>query len=274
MLYKKDVLESQMTARLKQTRKQNDDDPPAAIPPSSTLQVTTKVPTTLPPGDDCVSIGQNGGGSNAGVNAAAVKARMTANEARNRRRAEHNRAVRNDLCEIVTDLFVAESKLLNPTKYGVDGHAKENRVVRPQREKVYQSIDKFLTALPPRYALSAETPSEVLLHMRLMQAVRLDPSRPTVHIANVENEKHWANISETAVSSAAERSTGGGRNLMLVTIACADAVGLLEYISKLLASGNSRVLDADVMLSSDNIVLVRVKCLEGFRSILCFCQCS
>jgi hypothetical protein len=45
--------------------------------------------------------------------------------------------------------------------------------------------------------------------------------------------------------------------LKLVTISCADATGLLEYISKLLATGGSRVLDADVMLSSDNIALDR-----------------
>jgi serine/threonine protein kinase len=42
-----------------------------------------------------------------------------------------------------------------------------------------------------------------------------------------------------------------------VTISCSDANGLLEYITKLLSSGGSRVLDADVMLSTDGIVLDR-----------------
>lgn len=159
------------------------------------------------------------------------------NKARNQRRAEHNLAITNELCEIVTDLFVAESKLINPSNYGVDSTQKRDQVLR--------SVERFVGSLPPRYALSAETPSEVLLHMRLAAAVRSDPTRAVVHIMKIENSSHWT------------RTSKDGRSIKLVTIACSDSNGLLEYVTKTLASGGSRVLDADVMLSVDNIALDR-----------------
>jgi hypothetical protein len=207
MLYQKDMIESRMAERLKQTRE-------GCFPSRSSS------PLTVP--DDSSSSSQRGA------------ARMT-NDARNRRRAEHNRAVTNDLCEIVTDLFIAESKLLNPSKYGVDS--------TNQKEKVLRSVERFVGSLPPRYALGIDSPSLVLLHMRLCAAAR--SGRPTVHIMNLENDKHWTNP-----------STNNGRSRRLVTIACGDTTGLLEYVTKLLATGGSRVLDADVMLSDDNIALV------------------
>jgi hypothetical protein len=201
MLYQKEQISAQMTQRLKQT---------LASPPT---RITS---------DD--SSGSTLGGP---MN----------NRARNQRRAEHNRAVTNELCEIVTDLFVAESKLISPSKYGVDSAHK--------REQVLRSVERFVGSLPPRYALSAETPSEVLLHMRLVAAVRTDPTRAVVHIMKLENGSHWTLRSEL------------GRSRKLVTIACTDATSLLEYVTKTLASGGSRVLDADVMLSSDNVALDR-----------------
>ena len=63
---------------------------------------------------------------------------------------------------------------------------------------------------------------------------------------NLENDKHWM-----------DPSSMYGKSRRLVTIACVDTTGVLEHITKLLATGGSRVLDADVMLSRDNIVLVR-----------------
>jgi hypothetical protein len=52
------------------------------------------------------------------------------NETRNRRRAEHTRAVTNDLCEIVTDLFIAEAKLLKPSNYGFDTSLQRHQVLK------------------------------------------------------------------------------------------------------------------------------------------------
>jgi (p)ppGpp synthase/HD superfamily hydrolase len=161
-----------------------------------------------------------------------------ANERRNRLRAEHTKAVISDLCEIVADLFVAESKLLDPSHYGVQASI--------QRSHVLRSIEEFVSALPPRYALGVNTPSEVLLHMRLMAAVRSDQSRAVVHIVNLEGD-----------SALRQRPN---RFLRQVTISCCDANGILEYITKLLATGGSRVLDADVMTTTDGtgIILVRL----------------
>jgi hypothetical protein len=164
----------------------------------------------------------------------------TANERRNTRRAEHTKAVISDLCEIVADLFIAESKLLDPSHYGV----------RPsvQRKQVLHCIEEFVSALPPRYALGVDTPSEVLLHMRLMAAVRSDQNRAVVHIVNVEGGSAYC-----------QRPN---RFLRLVTISCCDADSILEYVTKLLATGGSRVLDADVMTTTDGtgIILVRWVC--------------
>ena len=178
--------------------------------------------------------------------------RETANEMRNRRRAQHAQAVVDDLCHVVADLFIAESKLLNPISYGVasspipeDHPADANQSKRAQISK---TIHSFVSSLPSRYALGADTPSEVLLHMRLMAAARADKTKAAVHIHNLEDDGHW---SLTLAASAKKH-----HSLRLVTISCCDADGLLEYITKMLATGGSRVLDADVMLSTDGIALV------------------
>jgi hypothetical protein len=83
-----------------------------------------------------------------------------ANETRNRRRAAHNQAVVNDLCDVVADLFIAESKLLKPMAYGVSDHSSSQF----QLVQVVKSIHNFISALPTRYALGADTPSEVLFY--------------------------------------------------------------------------------------------------------------
>lgn len=163
------------------------------------------------------------------------------NEMRNLRRAQHAQAVVDDLCNVVADLFLAESKLLVPSNYGV--------VPSTQRVQIVNNIYEFVTSLPLRYALGADTPSEVLLHMRLMAAVRHDKTKATVHIHNLSDDSNWS----LTVAAASEKAN---RSLRLVTISCNDADGLLEYITRLLATGGSRVLDADVMLSTDGVVLV------------------
>lgn len=176
-----------------------------------------------------------------------------ANEMRNRRRAAHNQAVVEDLCHIVADLFVSELKLLKPLNYGVPDQSAD-QVLR--KEVFVNSIHDFVSALPSRYALGADTPSEVLLHMRLMAAARSDKTKVAVHIHNLEGDNNW----ERTIAAATKKK----HLLRLVTIACNDAVGLLELISKLLATGGSRVLDADVMLSTDGIVLVSTLMMRVF----------
>ena len=179
--------------------------------------------------------------------------RMT-NNRRKCRRAEHNRAVIRDLCEIVVDLCIAESKLLfhsaqttslsAPSAGGIAGLLDG---ASPDRKSVLSAVAAHLNDLPVRYALGVDSPSEVLLHMRLMTSARADPTRAAVHIGNVDDGD----------SHVAAGTIHPGSTLRLVTICCADCGGLLEFISKLLGTGGARVLDADVMLTSDSIALDR-----------------
>ena len=179
--------------------------------------------------------------------------RMT-NNRRKCRRAEHNRAVIRDLCEIVVDLCIAESKLLihsaqttSLSASSAGGIAGLLDGTSPDRKLVLSAVAAHLNDLPVRYALGVDSPSEVLLHMRLMTSARADPTRAAVHIANVDDGD----------SHVAAGTIHPGSTLRLVTICCADCGGLLEFISKLLGTGGARVLDADVMLTSDSIALDR-----------------
>jgi len=147
------------------------------------------------------------------------------NQIRNQRRAEHNQAIVRDLCDIVTDMFLAESKLIHTINYG---YSRDEKIQGDEIEQVYDLVKKFIEGLPVRYALGVETPSEVLLHMRLVAAARSEKNKAAVHFTK-----------------------------NLVTICCSDREGLLEYITKLLHENGSRVLDADVMTTADNIVLDR-----------------
>jgi len=160
--------------------------------------------------------------------------RMT-KERRNRRRAEHNQAIIDDLCDIVTDLFTSEKSLFVEEVDRLDIESSPN-----------QQIRQFLSDLPIRYALRVESPSEVLVHMRLMTAARSDDNHAAVHIVKLDSP------------SVPYKCYSSGRDLKLVTISCSDRHGLLEYITgKLLATGGSRVLDADCITTSDNIALDR-----------------
>lgn len=233
MLYEKERLEMTMRQRLQQMRE------------------------TLP--DSQVNVAATGfehSGNDSSSNNSSRRAMEGANQLRNRRRAQHNQAVIDDLCSVVTDLFIAESKLLKPLQYGVPQQSEHNR------EQILRCIHNFVSCLPTRYALGADTPSEVLLHMRLMTAARADRTKAVVHIHNLQNEDNWT---RTAASLSKEHH----HELRLVTICCNDANGLLEYITKLLATGGSRVLDADVMLSTDGIVLVSMGrvCFSSFHLI-------
>ena len=188
-----------------------------------------------------------------------------ANELRNRRRAEHAKAVVDDLCDVVADLYIAESKLLDPRNYGVPSNTCTNTTDSAasscigskefDRSRILPTVHTFVSSLPLRYALGADTPSEVLLHMRLMAAARSDRTKAALHIHNLDDDdNNWTGAVLPAHTM--NHTKAADTSLRLVTISCHDCTGLLEYISRLLASSGSRVLDADVMLSKDGIVLV------------------
>jgi len=161
---------------------------------------------------------------------------ILSNQDRTRRRALHNQAVLEDLCEIVTDLFLAESSLLNP-----------NNCSQHSRPVAYTGIKNFLESLPLRYGLTVNTPGEVLVHLRLMASVKKVPNKAAVHIMKLPPDDG---------------------NCWQVTVSCADCHGLLEYIVKILSTGGSRVLDADIMISNDNIVLDRFQVQMNGRLLL------
>lgn len=172
------------------------------------------------------------------------------NQSRNRRRSEHYNAVVNDLCQVVADLFLAEAKLIKPMQYGVVTGGEDDALSPDRRGQVVEAVQAFVGALPNRYSLGADTPSEVLLHMRLMAAARAEKTKAVIHIHSLQDP-----VSSRPLSSST--TTDQKRSRRLVTICCSDADGLLEVITKNLSSGGSRVLDADVMLSSDGIALDR-----------------
>jgi hypothetical protein len=159
-----------------------------------------------------------------------------------------------DLCDVVTDLLIAESKLLNPSLYGVSAHHQVDAASSDSRTRVLNTVKTFVSALPTRYSLGADTPSLVLLHMRLMAVPRADPTKAAVHIQNLDHDPHWRD-------SDSDHGPGGGapsiRSVRLVTVACSDRSGLLEFLTRHLSRQKSRVLDADVMTSRDGIALVR-----------------
>jgi hypothetical protein len=225
MLRKREKLESQMTEKWSEKREC------LALDTPSTSPVPDKAPIHHIVSSSNVSTSSSQSGSTSTGNATR-KTKVGANENRKRRRAAHNRAIVEELCEIVADLFLAESKIINPSKYGVSRSL--------GRDQLLKSVQKFVVALPIRYALGAESPSEVLLHMRLMAVVRGDPAKAVVHIINLDNDSFWADNHGVQGSGRSAESDGANRSLRLVTIACADAIGLLEYITKLLGTGGSR----------------------------------
>lgn len=205
--------------------------------------------------------------NSATATATARKTVDTSNATRVRKRAEHAQAVIDDLCTVVAELFIAESKLLKPSSYGVTTDSAQ--MADQQRDQVMRSISNFVSSLPFRYALSADTPSEVLVHMRLVAAVRSDPTKVAVHIHNISPDE--VKGSHAVAVANHQRGEGGSNHaLCLVTISCRDATGLLEYISKLLSTGGSCVLDADVMLSKEGIVLVRFMSALSYASFFRF----
>ena len=62
------------------------------------------------------------------------------NEMRNRRRAQHAQAVVEDLCNVVADLFIAESKLLNPSNYGVMRTTQRVQIVKNIHDFVFDML--------------------------------------------------------------------------------------------------------------------------------------
>ncbi|GMI44104.1 hypothetical protein TrCOL_g9246 [Triparma columacea] len=174
-----------------------------------------------------------------------------ANKTRNAKRAAHAKAVIEDLIDSCTALAIAESQ----TNLAASTTNLKLPDATDDRELIYNAIAKHLKSLPLRYALSIEHPSEVLLHMRLMNAARATKFTAAIHIAPIDpndlnNTFSTLHLSQTCACA-------DNASLKRITVSGADASGLLEFITRVLSTETSRVLDADVMLSSDSIALDR-----------------
>eukprot|EP00520_Triparma_pacifica_P005893 CAMPEP_0118649546 /NCGR_PEP_ID=MMETSP0785-20121206/9762_1 /TAXON_ID=91992 /ORGANISM="Bolidomonas pacifica, Strain CCMP 1866" /LENGTH=873 /DNA_ID=CAMNT_0006541843 /DNA_START=337 /DNA_END=2958 /DNA_ORIENTATION=+ len=172
-----------------------------------------------------------------------TKQTVVANKSRNIKRAAHAQAVIEDLIDSCTTLAVAESQ---SSDAATDG-----------RKSIYNAIEKHLKSLPLRYALSIEHPSEVLLHMRLMNAARATKHTAAIHIVPIDPNNINNTFSTLHLSQTLESKDLDKLSLKRITVSGADASGLLEFITRVLSTKTSQVLDADVMLSSDSIALDR-----------------
>ena len=133
----------------------------------------------------------------------------------------------------------------------------------PRSSVIKSAISSHLSSLPLRYALSIENPSEVLVHMRLMNSVRSARLKAAIHIAPlvVGRGGMGSATHDSSSMSAAHLRKLPNRDeelpVRLITVCCYDAVGLLDFIARMLSTPTSTVLDADVMMSSDSVALDR-----------------
>ena len=89
--------------------------------------------------------------------------------------------------------------------------------------------------------------------MRLMNAARATKFTAAIHIAPIDPD----NLNNTFSTLHLSQTCTAKGSLKRITVSGADASGLLEFITRVLSTETSRVLDADVMLSSDSIALDR-----------------
>ena len=116
--------------------------------------------------------------------------------------------------------------------------------------QIANAVRNFIQHLPLRYPLSVESPSEVMLHMRSLALAARYPSRPCVHVANIDHSQELNQL-------AFRPSEHGMSNLKRISIAVVHTLGFMEFLMGLLVSGGNDILDIDFTTSADKIVLVR-----------------
>ena len=141
------------------------------------------------------------------------------------RRAEKNGAVVEDLCVILMDLFLAESRLLNMAATPI---LEVDACKRWVWDAALASVHHFLSDLPPHYVLRAESTSKVLMHTRLMEAaLQADGGarRAAVNITNPAKRKAQGRGGPVAAASGTDEgipSTFASPVLQMVTNSSAD----------------------------------------------------
>ena len=122
----------------------------------------------------------------------------------------------------------------------------------PEGIHIARAVRNFIQHLPLRYPLSIESPGEVMLHMRYLALVARTPSRPCVHVTNIEPSEELDHL-------AFRPSDHGMSNLKRISIAVIHTLGFMEFVMGLLVSGGNDILDIDFTTSSEKIVLVSTR---------------
>ena len=145
------------------------------------------------------------------------------------------------------DEWASKTVISSSTNLNREDHSSDE--VNTEGAHIARAVRNFIQHLPLRYSLSIESPSEVMLHMRSLALVARNPSRPCVHVTNID-------VSEELDHLAFRASDHGMSNLKRISIAVVHTLGFMEFVMGLLVSGGNDVLDIDFITSSEKIVLV------------------
>lgn len=175
----------------------------------------------------------------------------------------HRRSMLEDLVTSVAHLV--ERRILGP---GVRPGGKDSRGVHEAAKRLVRA---HFRSLPSRYSLSVE-PQDVIVHVKLMDDAR-KAGRPKTHLSFAGADLDGSNTGASLDgSNSGDKGPGGGtngttqgggnvggedRSHAYVVVACKDSGDLLDTITKSLRSVSRRIIDADVMTSTDGIALDR-----------------
>jgi len=127
-------------------------------------------------------------------------------------------------------------------------------------------VCNFVHSFPVRYALGIQHPQDVLLHMTLLEDVKIHgPHFASVHVSDFSNSLGYNStdvLSNHAPSSSVHSSThseshSSNKHVKAVTVICSQTTGLLEFIMGLWEAGGSDILDCNIVISKERVVLVR-----------------
>lgn len=149
---------------------------------------------------------------------------------------------------IVQDLILSVAHLLQRRVVGSRVRSDAKGEIE---DAVLRTVRSYFKRMPLRYSLSVD-PQDALTHLTLMDDAR-KVDKPRAHLKVVEDED------EEEGNSADIQALGFQRTI--VTVACRDSPKLLDLITAELRRRDARILDADVMTSTDGFALDRFEVL-------------
>jgi len=187
---------------------------------------------------------------------------LTSNDRRKIRRSEQLQMVIKDLIEETSEFYTSE-----PASRDYDGYdvieewgmmtSSDGGIDLHTEGSISSAVQNFIGSLPPRYAFVVESPQEVLSHMRALATIYKNPTKAFVEVTNFDACKTNSCESVPLIQLAFCPNSNGMTNLKLVTIACNHTIGIMEFITGLLVSGGSKILDTNYMLSSKKVMLIK-----------------